>query len=105
MQVVRVWPLLGEDESDLGGRGDFGVCQDGGDEDAGVEVGVAGVEDVGGGGGGLGPDVGAVASGLRCLRLVLMTEEEGHGSGSFLEFFLFFLLVVKLTISMGFIMG
>ena len=81
------------------------MCQDGGDEDAGVEVGVAGVEDVGGGGGGLGPDVGAVASGLRCLRLVLMTEEEGHGSGSFLEFFLFFLLVVKLTISMGFIMG
>jgi len=56
--------LLGEDESDLGRRGDFGARQDGGDEDAGVGVGVAGIEDVGGGGGWLGPDVGALAAGL-----------------------------------------
>jgi hypothetical protein len=70
LQVVHVWALLGEDESDLGGRGDFGVRQDGGDEDAGVDGGVAGVEDVGGGAGRLGPDVGAVASGLWCWLLV-----------------------------------
>jgi hypothetical protein len=70
LQVVLVWALLGEDESDLGGRGDFGVRQDGGDEDACVEVGVAGVEDISGGGGGLGPDVGALAAGLWCWLLV-----------------------------------
>jgi hypothetical protein len=47
LQVIDVGTLLGVDESVLGGRGDFGARQDGGDEDAGVVGGVAGVEDVG----------------------------------------------------------
>ena len=64
--------------------------QDGGDEDSGVVGGVAGVEDVGGWSGGLGPDVGAVASGLRIISF--------ESSFSFLS-------RGQLTISMGFIMG
>ena len=64
--------------------------QDGGDEDSGVVGGVAGVEDVGGWSGGLGPDVGAVASGLRIVSF--------ESSFSFLS-------RGQLTISMGFIMG
>jgi hypothetical protein len=82
--------LLGEDESVLGGRGDFGMGQDGGDEDSGVVGGVAGVEDVGGWIGGLGPDVGAVASGLRIVSF---------------ESSISFLSRGQLTISMGFIIG
>lgn len=64
LQVVAVGPLLGVDESILGGRGHFGVGEDGGDEDAGVDVGVAGVVDVGVRAGGVEGDVGAVAAGL-----------------------------------------
>lgn len=56
--------MLGVDESVLCGCGDVGFGEDGGDEDTGVGVGVAGVEDVGPGAGGLEGDVGAVAAGL-----------------------------------------
>ena len=67
LQVVAVGSLLGVDESVLCGRGDFGVGEDGGDEDADVGVDVAGVVDVSVGAGGLQVDVGTVATGLEDL--------------------------------------
>ena len=66
--VVAVRALLGVDESVFGGCGYLGVCEDGGGEDADVGVGVAAVEDVGVGAGGLEGDVGAVAAGLCRVR-------------------------------------
>jgi hypothetical protein len=65
LQVVAEGPLLGVDESVLGGCGDVWFGEDGGDESAGVGGGVAGVEDVGCGWSWLEVGVGAVAAGLR----------------------------------------
>ena len=62
--VVAVRPLLGVDKSVLCGRGDLGLGEDGGGEDADVGVDVAGVVDVGFWADGLESDVGAVAAGL-----------------------------------------
>ena len=73
--VVAVRPLLGVDESVLGGGGDGGFGEDGGGEDADVSVDVAGVVDVGFGADGLESDVGAVAAGLG--RVVRMTGGDG----------------------------
>jgi hypothetical protein len=67
LQVVAEGPLLGVDESVLGGGGDVRFGEDGGDEDAWVCGGVAGVEDVGVGAGWLEVGVGAVAAGLGLL--------------------------------------
>jgi len=71
LQVVLEGALLGIEESVLGGRGDLRFGQDGGDEDAGVGVGVAGVVDVCRGLCGLDPNVGAVASGLAEWRVLV----------------------------------
>lgn len=96
LQVVAVGPLLGVDESVLGGRGDFGVGEDSGDENSGVDVGVAGVVDVGVGAGGVEGDVGAVAAGLGRLSLLVLEfffEDAGLAGGG------------GLTTSAGFIIG